>query len=428
MSKRLLNDRIVKALKPAAAGKRTEIFDALVPGLAVRVTDKGAKSFVLVARYPGSANPTRRALGSYGELTLEQARVKARVWLELVQRGIDPAVQVERDRLAEQRKTATTFAAIAEDFIREKCSQERRGYESERIIRKELLPAWGGRSVADITPLDVVLLLKPIKARGKRRMATAVLATCKRLFGWAIDQHVYGLETSPCDRLKPRALVGELPPRQRVLDDRELVAFWRAAERMPYPHGPLLKLLALTACRHQELAGARWPEVDFGRKVLTIPPERFKSGAAHVVPLVGAAVEILEQLPRFQRSDFLFSASAGKHRSRVFHEIKLALDRRMLRSLQAMARVRGESPSAVELKSWVVHDLRRVVRSHLAALRIPDAVAEMCLGHGKRGLQRIYNQHGYQAEVREAMTLWAGRLRSIVEPPPANVVPLARAR
>jgi Arm DNA-binding domain len=74
----------------------------------------------------------RRTLGSYGELRLEQARTKARHWLELVHRGIDPQVEVERQRLAEQRKRAGTFAAVAEDFIREKLSTERKDREVER--------------------------------------------------------------------------------------------------------------------------------------------------------------------------------------------------------------------------------------------------------------------------------------------------------
>src|SRR5262245_23383716 len=104
MARRTLNDRIIKALKPAKAGQRHETWDALVPGLGVRVTDTGAKSFVLATRYPGSTNPARRSLGAYGELTLEQARTKARQWLALVQRGIDPGEEQERKRLAEQRK------------------------------------------------------------------------------------------------------------------------------------------------------------------------------------------------------------------------------------------------------------------------------------------------------------------------------------
>ena len=56
-----LNDRGLKALKPAAPGKRRVVQDAVVPGLAVKVTDRGHKSFVLIKRYPGSRNPAPRS-------------------------------------------------------------------------------------------------------------------------------------------------------------------------------------------------------------------------------------------------------------------------------------------------------------------------------------------------------------------------------
>jgi integrase len=79
------------------------------------------------------------------------------------------------------------------------------------------------------------------------------------------------------------------------------------------------------------------------------------------------------------------------------------------------------------LKPWIIHDLRRTLRTHLAALRIPDHVAEMVIGHGRKGLQRVYDQHRYISEMREALALWAGRLRSIVEPAPANVIAIKRA-
>jgi Arm DNA-binding domain len=65
-------------------------------------------------------------LGQYGELTLEQARAKAAQWRSLISRGIDPAVEEERARLAEQRQRANTFRAIAEDFLRDKVSGERK--------------------------------------------------------------------------------------------------------------------------------------------------------------------------------------------------------------------------------------------------------------------------------------------------------------
>jgi hypothetical protein len=92
--------------------------------------------------------------------------------------------------------------------------------------------------------------------------------------------------------------------------------------------------------------------------------------------------------------------------------------------------MRHEDPQAVHLVPFVIHDLRRVVRSHLSALDIPDHIAEMVLGHGRRGLQRVYDQHKYATQLREALERWATRLHAIVTPPPApmtdNVVPMKK--
>jgi integrase len=411
LAKQVLNDRIIQAQKrkPAAPGKRREIWDALVPGLGLRTTDKGAVSFVLATRFPGSANPARRALGSYGELTLEQARHKARHWLELVHRGIDPQVEEERARLAEQRKAATTFDAVAEDFIREKCARERRGFEVERIVRRDLMPAWDGRPIADITPVDIVLLLKPLKARGPYA-AHAALTIIKRLFGWAVESQVYGIALSPADRLRPKSLIGEKRTRTRVLTDQEIRAFVRACDRLAYPYGSIGKMLLFTGARHREVSEAPWSEFDLSKRTWTIGEHRFKSAFEHVVPLTSDAVALLEGLPRFKRGDFAFSTTAGEKPTVISDKVKQTIDSLMTQEL-------GTEP-----KPWVVHDLRRCVRSGLAALRVPDHVAEMALGHGRKGLQRVYDRHRYQAELAEALTLWSARLRDIIEPPPANVM------
>ena len=86
--KRTLNDRMVKALKPAPAGKRYEIKDAIVPGFRVIVTDNGHRTYMLRTRYPGARHSTRRELGDCGVIGLEAARDKARAWLELISKGI----------------------------------------------------------------------------------------------------------------------------------------------------------------------------------------------------------------------------------------------------------------------------------------------------------------------------------------------------
>jgi integrase len=417
MPKRVLNDRTLKArkaLKAASAGKRYEVMDAIVPGLGVRVTERGTKTFILVTRYPGSKNPTRRALGKYGKLSLDEARTKARHWHELIAAGIDPHVEVERQRQAEQRKRAGTFAAVAADFIAEKLSTERRGHDAELQIRNEFLPRWGERPIGDIAAQDIVGVVKAAKARGATYMAHSLLATARRLFSWAIDQQAYGLEASPCDRLKPKSIIGEKRPRERVLSDDELRAFWRATSDMGYPYGPLARMLLLTGARHRELSEATWAEFDLKAKVWTVPQERHKSASGHRVPLTGDVTALLGSLPRFKTGQHLFSTTFGDKPTMIGDKIKTRLDARMAEKL-------GSTP-----KPWVIHDLRRTLRTHLSALRIPDHVAEIVIGHGRQGLQRVYDQHRYLDEMREALTLWAGRVRSIVEPPPANVVAIKK--
>lgn len=113
--KKTLTARQIKSTKlKAPAEKRVEYRDAIVPGLALRVTDTGHKTFVLVARYPlNPKNPTRRALGASGAITLDEAREKARRWLALIEKRIDPRVEEMRERAAAQRRQANSFAAVA---------------------------------------------------------------------------------------------------------------------------------------------------------------------------------------------------------------------------------------------------------------------------------------------------------------------------
>ena len=150
-------------------------------------------------------------------------------------------------------------------------------------------------------------------------------------------------------------------------------------------------------------------------KTLTIPRERFKSDAEHIVPLSDAALAILETLPHFAGCDYLFSVN-GVVPARLGSKDKTRLDAGMVRTLRALARRNGDDPKSVTLAPFVIHDLRRVVRSNLAALDIPDHVAEMCLGHGRRGIQRTYDRHRYEPQIRDALERWADKLRTIVTP------------
>jgi Arm DNA-binding domain len=216
-----------------------------------------------MARYPGGRNPTRRALGVYGELSLEQAREKARDWLELIRKGIDPAIAEEEARQAELRQRANTFAAVVEDYLRFEVighdpakPRQRRAVEVERHFRRIFVAIWGDRPIASISRRDVLALIESIRdngtvatlaAYGKGSKADRVpapvqarnlLAYLKAFFNWAIERDTYGLESSPCEHLKAARIIGERRAEDRTLNDAELFAFWRATQRMGYPHGP----------------------------------------------------------------------------------------------------------------------------------------------------------------------------------------------
>ena len=408
---RRLTDRTLKALGKRnlpQPGKTRDVDDGVVPGLKARVMPSGEISFVLVARYPRSQNPTRRSLGLYGQLSLEAARTKARVWHELLRRGIDPAQEEERQRLAEQRKRANTFGAAAEDFIRDKLNHERQGVEAARDLRV-FLSAWGARPLEEITTADVLAIVKAAKNRGSPYRAHSLLTVARRFFNWAIAQQVYGLQAAPTDRLRAAAIIGEKKSRTRILADAEIRALWLATDKLGYPYGPLFKLLLLTGQRKSEVADASWGEFDLERKLWTIPAERMKADAAHIVPLSDAAIKVLATLPRFERGDCLFSVNGTKPVN-GFAKAKSALDRAM----------KVEQP-------FCTHDLRRTMRTGLSAIPgISDLVRELVIGHTKPALHRVYDQFSYLPEKTHALDAWAARLQAIVEPPPSaeNVIRL----
>ena len=443
MAKRYLTDRTLRSLPPAPKGTRIEIWDTIIPGFGVRVGDamdtarlgKAAKvTFILYARFsPGSASE-RRTIGVYGAMSLERAREVAGEWRSMVDKGIDPAV-VEAERIARERREALqrerhSFTAVAEAFIADKVARERRGKPVERDLRGYFIEAWGDRPISEITDLDVLAIINA-KKRTAKQMARHLFTVIKRFFNWAVEQRVYGLKTSPCDRLKAKQLFGEKIRRQRRLTDEEIFAFWRATGRMTFPVGDVYRLLMLTALRLNECARISRPEIDRDG-VLMVPPERMKGreGEAreHLVPLSSMALDLIEKLPRLNAGPFLLSYSNGETPMRMTSKIKRDLDRRMLRTLKALARRRGEDNyRSLKLPRWTNHDIRRTVRSGLSALRIPQEVAEAVLAHVPPGIVGTYDVHAFLDEKREALAAWAARLAMIVNPERVgNVVALRR--
>jgi integrase len=429
MAKREFSDRMLKALKPAPAGERYEIMDAHAKGFGVRITSAGTKTFILLRRFPGSPNPVRRALGEYPELSLADARQRARDWIAQINAGHDPQHEKQRKQVEADAKLSTTFGAVAEDFFTEKASTEREGAKVERDVRREFISKWKSRNIADISDLDVLQIIRVVKLRGAISSARNLLGTVKRVFEWAIDQRVYGIKINPCLGLKPAKLFGDKKSRSKILTEDELHAFLRAIRRMPYPYGPMYRLLILTGLRLNEAADASWSEFDFKNNIWVIPASRMKGkeskATPHAVPLTSDILALLADLPRFKAGAYLFSATYGVKPIWAGTRSKARLDKRMLRTLRALARIRGDDPAGVVLE-FRNHDLRRTLRSGLSALRIPRDTSEAVLAHVAPGIIGTYDQYEFLPEKHHALEAWAKRLRSILESEttPDNVVTL----
>jgi len=415
MAKRNLTDRLLKSLKPEV-GKLYDQMDTAVPGFGVRVSDN-RKTFILLSRYPGSNNPTRRALGEYDVMSLEEAREKAREWRKLIKKKIDP-------RDVEERRLKTSFAAVANEFVAYIHRQKLRTADAMEHNLKRLIERWGTRPITEIGADDIRRVLQAAVDRDSKYQAFHDFALIRRLFNWAIGTGKYGLEANPCRHLSTRDLIGERLARDRVLNDDELRALWRATDRLGYPYGPLYQLLLLTGLRLGEVCGAHWSEFDLERREWTIPAERMKKikGGAKpfMVPLTDAMLTVLNSVPRFNDGDFVFSNDYGKRplRPNLFSDPKERLDGIVLEELRKLA----ADPKRATLAPFVNHDLRRTVRTGLSALRIGEEVREAVLAHVRPGIKGAYDKYQYLDEKREALTLWNARLRSIVEPPPPNVV------
>jgi integrase len=398
--RRTLTDRGIAALKPEP-GKRKLTHDLDVPGLAVMVTEKGAKSFVLYTRFPGSGKPTRRFIGTAGALPLAAAREKARHWRALIAQGKDPAEHEAAQRAAEARQRANSFAAVTEAYLEEHVKGQRTATATEQDIRSNLIPRWGSRPIASITVNDVLDLCADFKKAGIGAHGHNVLGHARRIFKWAIRTRRYELERSPCADLEPSVLISKKKSRDRTLTDAEIRALWLASDTLGYPYGPLYKLLLLTGTRRDEAAHAVHQEFDLSRKLWIISAGRHKSERDFVIPLSEDALSLLDGLPRLM-GPFLFSTTGGQKAINGFSKAKRQLNELMQRAL-------GEP-----LRPFQNHDIRRTVRSRLSELKVSPVVAEVTIGHKLPGLLGVYDRFDYLEEKRDALERWAQHLRGIV--------------
>jgi integrase len=376
LSKRPLTDRGIASLKPAKGAAYHLSWDALVPGLAVRVTATGAKSFVVVGRFAGSSNPTARSLGKVGAITLVDARDKAREWHKLITAGVDPA---------QARLGLETVRAVCEDYQTREGDKLRSARWRRGALERLVYPTLGHRPVMELRRADMVRLHDKLSAENGPVIANRIVELLRRIFNW------YSIRNEDFHSPIVRGMTTAEASRDRVLTDAELRAIWRTNADLTL--SAYISFLLLTAARRAEAAEMKWSEVaDDG--TWTLPASRNKTGVELVRPLSAAAQAIVSEQPR--KGEFIFSRTGGA-------------------PLGGLSRSKAALDQASGTSGWTLHDLRRTARSLMSRAGVPNDHAERCLGHVIGGVRGVYDRHEYLEEKRRAFEALARMIEGIVE-------------
>lgn len=393
--------KITKRSVDALARGSADVFlwDETLRGFGLRLTPKGARSYVVQYRMGGREAPTRRyTIGTHGSpWTPESARREAERILVMVRQGTDPV-----DAKIQRRREAVdlAFESYVESFSRLHLKKRWKDWKlGEGVLRREVIPQLRNKPLPRITRAD----LAPIWDRLDDRPAVARLthATLRKLFRWAVSRG--DLDRSPMEGISAPAAV---PSRDRVLSDEELAILWQATETIGSPFGPLFQLLILTGQRRAEVAELDWCELDREAASWLIPTFRTKNGTAQLVPLSLGAVAVLDQTAggkSWPRSGYVFSTT-GKTPVSGFSKAKRRLDELMSQALDE------------RFSAWRAHDIRRTLATGLQRLGVRFEVTEAVLNHvsgSRSGVAGVYQRYEWAHEKREALEKWAGHLKSL---------------
>ena len=258
MPKRALTAAAVDRLKPPASGQ-VEHFDAGYPGLALRISYGGGRSWVFFYRAHGKQR--RLTLGTYPALSLAEAREAWRTARAAVERGEDPAAAKAEAKRREP------------DTVRER----RRGSSSRSMRSRATGPPTRWRACSSCTsiPRSATGGSRPSPAAtsstcstpSKRRPRARGPTGCSPTSGGCSRGRSSAASSRP-RRWRTSKAPGQERARDRVLTDDELRAFLRACDGMGEPFGPLFRLLLLTGQRREEVAAVPWAELDLARRAL----------------------------------------------------------------------------------------------------------------------------------------------------------------
>jgi integrase len=388
--KKQLTDRFIETVDPPASGRAVYI-DAKAPGLELRVSPDGRKSWSIRYR-PKGGERNRETYGVYPAKTLADARRRALAIAAKAVDGIDLPATEDREREAARKAAARpqTVGDLLDRYVESYCKpNQRKWQQAERIFETHVKPILGQKPLTELRRADIAELLDDLQnEKGFRAQVNRVRSHIVAALNWGIERE--WIEVNPAAAIKKRKLERS---RARVLSNDEIRAIWRAADMLSEPRRSLVMAWILTGQRRDEVRCMTWGEVDSSRAVWTLPAGRNKGKRDHEIPLSPTMLEMLDKLPRL--GDAIFTIDGMKPYSGT-KRVKAVLDR--------------ESG----VTGWTLHDFRRTASTGMAELHVSQDTIDRVLNHAKGTLAGTYNRHQYFDEKRRALEVWAEHVAYVV--------------
>lgn len=395
----------VKCRKATALEKLIKLSDG--DGLFLHVYPNGKKLWRMSYRHAGKQRDM--AFGPYPMVSLLEAREKRYAARRLLLDGKDPAAEKKAEETAAAQREETTFAAYADIYLDRlaKAGRSEPTLKKSRWIVEILAKDLRSQQLTDITPRDVLRVLRVVEAKGNRETARRMRGVLSCVFRLAVIEDV--IQIDPSAPLKGALLAPETRHQSAVTAPEPFGALLRAIEGYK-GHRTIkiaLQLLALTFPRPGELRLAEWSEVNLNSALWIIPAHRTKMRREHRIPLSRQAIEKFEALWAI--------TGTGKL---CFPSIR-ALDAPLSDgALNAALRAMG-----IEGSVHVAHGFRSSASSLLNEhSTFSPEVIERGLAHGEPDkVRRAYNRAQYWDERVHMMQWWADYLDHLRKSPTTNV-------
>ena len=382
-----------------------------VSGLLIQVTEKNSKSWLLRTTIAGKRRLI--GLGPYPEISLKDAREYAAQQKQKIREGIDPVDERKKAKAAlkAEKLRGTTFNTVLQEYLDNKLSDK--GEKSQRQWRSTLntyaVPVIGELLVDDIDVHHILRILEPIW-NTKTETASRLRGRIEAVITYATVKGYRASNDNPARWAGHLKEILPMPSKIQNTKHMPAIAFKRIPQWFAYLQNRqgmsarALEFLALTAVRSGEVRGATWSEINTDEKLWVIPAERMKMRREFRIPLSPQALEILDKLPHFKDSEYIFPAPKGG----MLSDMALSSVMRKMHIAQYDIDREGWVDSTTK-RPAVPHGLRSSFRDWAGETTdYPREIIELCLAHDiAGGVERAYRRGDVLDKRRMLMDHWA---------------------